>query len=147
MSPPGSPGSPSGRAEVNERATYDPSKPTDFFTDGSCTDNDRPFAAAGWGVCVINSDKLGEFYGALPGQIQSNNRADLAAVEASLQLAWNSAHNECRVFADCNLVCLAIDNTTEEWEWRSALGVGGWLRKWEMNGWRTSIGRRACPTH
>ena len=92
-------------------------KLTDFFTDGSCTDNGRPFAAADWGVCVLNSHKLVEFYGALPGQVQSNNRAELAAVEAGLQLTWCSDHNECRVFADCNLAYLAIDNDTEEWEW------------------------------
>ena len=73
-----------------------------------------PFAAAGWGVCVHNSDKLGEFYGALPGQMQTNNRAELVVVEAALQLAWNSEHVDCRVLADCNLACLAIDNNTKE---------------------------------
>ena len=35
---------------------------------------------------------------------------------------------------------------TEEWEWRSALGVDGWLKKWEMNGWRTAAGRRVSHT-
>ena len=67
-------------------------------------------------------------------------------METSLQLAWNSAHIECRVFADCNLTCLAIDNTTEEWEWRSALGVSGWLHRWEVDGWRTSGGGRVRHT-
>ena len=89
-----------------------------------------------------NSDTLGECYGALPDQMQSNNRAELAALEAALQLAWNSAHLDCRVLADCNLACLAIDNDTEEWKWRSALGVKGWLDRWETNGWWTAAGGR-----
>ena len=91
-----------------------------------------------------NSDKLGEFYGALPGQMQTNNRAELVAVEAALQLAWNSEHDDCRVFADCNLACLATDNNTKEWKWRSALGVDGWLCRWEANGWRSATGGRVC---
>ena len=129
-------------AEVNGDPIYDRSLPTIFYTDGSCTDNGRPFAAAGWGVCVHNSDKLAEFYGALPGAIQSNNRAELVAVEAALQLVWNSNHQDCRVRADCNLACLTIDNTTDEWSWRSALGVKGWLSRWEKNGCRAATGGR-----
>ena len=74
--------------------------------------------------------------------IQSNNRAEVAAVEAALQLAWNSSHRDCQVRADCNLACLAIDNTTTEWAWRSALGVKGWLSRWKTNGWRTATGGR-----
>ena len=89
-----------------------------------------------------NSGSLGEFYGALPGVMQSNNRAELTAVEAALQLAWNSDHRTCCVRADCNLACLAIDNTTDEWSWRSALGVKGWLARWEKNGWRSATGGR-----
>ena len=71
-------------AEVNDRPIQDPLAPADFFTDGSCNDNGMPWAAAGWGVCVENSVELGEFFGAVPGQIQTNNRAELTAVEAAL---------------------------------------------------------------
>ena len=59
----------SALAEVNERPIYNPEAPTDFYTDGSYTDNGKPFAAAGWGVHVINSDRLGECFGAVPGQV------------------------------------------------------------------------------
>ena len=112
-------------AEVQDRAIYDPNKPTDLYTDGSCSDNGRPFAAAGWGVHVVNSDQLGEYSGALAGQVQTNNRAELAAVEVALRLAWGSSHKNCRIIADCNLACLAIDNGTEE---VVAQGVGhGWM--------------------
>jgi len=51
-------------------------------------------------VCVLNSDRLGEFGGGLPGQAQTNNRAELDGVEAALQLAWTSHHVDCRVLAD-----------------------------------------------
>ena len=129
-------------AEVHDHTIYDPSKPTDLYTDGSCTDNGRPFAAAGWGVHVSNSDQLGEYSGALAGQIQTNNRAELAAVEAALRLAWGSHHSNFRVIADCNLACLAIDNNSDEWSWRRALGMNGWLQRWEMRGWRTATGKR-----
>ena len=32
-------------------------------SDGSWIENGRPWAAAGWGVCVHNLAELGEFYG------------------------------------------------------------------------------------
>ena len=133
-------------AEVAGRPIYDRGQPTIFWTDGSCRDNGMPFATAGWGVCVHNSDTLGEFFGALPGNIQTNNRAELAAVEAALQLAWTSHHDNCIIRADCNLACLAIDNTEKEWAWRRALGVSGWMSRWERNGWRTAKGRRVSHT-
>ena len=69
------------------RPLVDATAPTDLYTDGSCLDPGKPWAAAGWGVHVVNSDKLGDYYGALPGSIQTNSRAELVALEASLQLA------------------------------------------------------------
>ena len=74
------------QTEVEGRPVNDPAAPTDFYTDGSCSDNGKPWATAGWGVHVENSDELGEFFGAVPGQTQTNNRAELSAVEAALQL-------------------------------------------------------------
>ena len=87
-------------------------------------------------------DQLGEYCGALPGQIQSNNREELAAVEATLQLAWGSTHSHCCVLVDCNLVCLGIHNSEEKWAWRAALGIDGWLHRWERTGWRSATGKR-----
>ena len=133
-------------AEVNVRPIYDPSLPTDLYTDGSCYDNGRPFATAGWGVHVQNSDQLGEFFGALPGQVQTNNRAELAAVEAALQLAWGTTHNHCRILADCNLAVLGLSNGTDEWSWCAALGMKGWVARWELNRWRTATGNRVRHT-
>ena len=64
----------------------DPIAPTDFYTDDSCSDNGSPWVAAGWGVHVKNSDELVEFFGAVPGQLQTNNHTELSEVEAALQL-------------------------------------------------------------
>ena len=69
------------QAEVEGRPVNDPAAPTDFYTDDSCSDNGKPWATAGWGVHVENSDELGEFFGAVSGQIQTNNRTELSAVE------------------------------------------------------------------
>ena len=55
---------------------------------------------------------------------------------------WDSTHAHCRIFADCNLACMALTNDTTEWSWRKALGVQGWLHRWESNGWRNAAGKR-----
>ena len=44
-------------------------------------------------------------------------------IEAVLHLAWGTTHKHCRMFTDCEFVKL--------------LGIELWLRKWELNGWRT----------
>ena len=119
-----------------------PGKPVDFYTDGSCSDNGRPWAAAGWGVFVHNSVALGEHYGALSGSIQSNNRAELAALEVALQLGWHSGRPHVRIFPDSNLACQGVSNRADEWAWRTALGLDGWLARWEKQGWRSASGKR-----
>ena len=55
----------------------------------------------GWGVHVVNSDKFGDYYGALPGSTQTNSRVELVALDAALQLAWLSPHQHFRIFTDC----------------------------------------------
>ena len=50
---------------------------------------------------MVNSDKLGNYFGALPDTIQTNSRAELAALEATLQFAWISPHQHFRIFTDC----------------------------------------------
>ena len=73
--------------EMEGRPVLDVTAPTDLYTDGSCLAPGKPWAAAGWGVHIVNSDKLGDYYGALPGNIQTNSRAELVALETALQLA------------------------------------------------------------
>ena len=40
------------------------------------------------------------------------------------------------------LAYMTISNEEEEWAWRRALGVSGWLDRWQRNGWRTASGAR-----
>ena len=70
--------------ELEGRPLMDVTAPTDLYTDGSCLDPGKPWAAAGWGVHAVNSDKLGDYYGALSGTIQTNPRAELAALEVGM---------------------------------------------------------------
>ena len=63
-------------------------------------------------------------------------------MEAALQLAWDSNHAHYRVVSDCNLACLVITNVENNWSWRAALGMDGWLYRWELTGWRSATGKR-----
>ena len=41
---------------------------------------------------------------------------------------------------------MGISNNSDEWAWRKALGLNGWLYRWELNGWRTAVGGRVSHT-
>ena len=79
----------------------------------------------------MNSDKLGDYYGALPGNIQTNSRAELVALETALQLAWLSPHQVFRIFTDCEY---------------AKKGIRLWLDKWRLNGWVNASGSRVSHT-
>ena len=83
---------------------------------------------------------LGEYYGALPGNNQSNNRAELTALVIALQLAWNSGRSRTRIYPDINLACKGVSNHDDEWAWKAALGMDGWLVRWERQSWRSASG-------
>ena len=111
--------------EVQGACEVDALCPTDLYTDGSCLDGGKPWAAAGWGVHVVNSDQLGGYYAALVGTIQTNARAELVTIEVALQLAWGTTHKHFRVLTDCEF---------------AKRGIELWLHKWERNGWQTTRG-------
>ena len=79
--------------------------------------------------------------------MQTNNRAELAAIEASLQLAWNSDHADCRIMTDCNMACQAIDNVTPEWEWRRALDVQMGVKRLALGNGQPSKSRGLMATY
>ena len=133
-------------AEVTGREIEDRDRSMDIFTDGSCLKNGRPWVDAGWGVCVRNSADLGDFYGALPGNSQTSNRAELTALVVALQLAWHSGRSWTRILPDSNLACQGASNHDDEWAWRAALGMDGWLERWERQNWRTVSGRSVSHT-
>ena len=37
---------------------------------------------------------------------------------------------------------MGISNDSREWAWKKALGVHGWMHKWERNGWKSASGGR-----
>ena len=47
-----------------------------------------------------------------------------------------------RIFPDSNLACQGVSNRADEWAWRTALGLDGWLARWEKQGWRSASGKR-----
>ena len=60
-----------------------------------------------------------------------DGRWALVAIEAALHLAWGTTHKHCRVLTDCEF---------------AQRGIELWMRKWELNGWRTAGGERVSHT-
>lgn len=71
--------------------------------DGSCLNNGLPTASAGWSV-VVKGEMQEKLYGKLPGEIQTNNRAELFALLQALQ--WVKDHSEVKasIYSDSKLV-------------------------------------------
>ena len=103
-------------AEVSGRPVMEPDAPTDLYTDGSCLDPGKPWAAAGWGVHVANSDQMGDYYGALPVSSQTSSRAELSAIAAALQLAWASTHRHFRICTDSEYARKGIVQWVAKWK-------------------------------
>jgi len=76
-----------------------------IYTDGSCINNGKPEASAGWSV-VIEGDVNEELYGKLPGDVQTNNRAELFAVQKALEWVKDHPGVEATICSDSKL---AID--------------------------------------
>lgn len=76
-----------------------------IHTDGSCLNNGTPEASAGWGV-VIKGDIQAKLSGKLPGETQTNNRAELYALLKALE--WVKEHPKAKasVYSDSRI---AID--------------------------------------
>ncbi|MCY7866075.1 reverse transcriptase-like protein [Bacillus spizizenii] len=63
-------------------------------TDGSCLNNGQPDASAGWAV-IIKGDIETTLSGKLPGDKQTNNRAELYALLKALE--WAKEHPEAKI--------------------------------------------------
>lgn len=76
-----------------------------IFTDGSCLNNGQPDASAGWAV-IIKGDIETNLSGKLPGEKQTNNRAELYALLKALE--WVQEHPEVKasIYSDSKI---AID--------------------------------------
>ncbi|GAC94951.1 hypothetical protein PHSY_002524 [Pseudozyma hubeiensis SY62] len=95
------------------------------YIDGSAIRNGRPDAQAGWGVYFPNPG-LNDLssYGRLPGDLQTNNRAELYAMLKALQL-FRGDGRPLTIRCDSRYVKDCMDN----WRW-----------KWKRNGWLTVRG-------
>lgn len=93
-----------------------------IFTDGSSRSNGRAGATAGVGVFFGEGDKR-NVSERLPGEIQTNQRAELTAVIRALELSKNNA--KIRIFTDSKYT---IDCSIN------------WYKSWEKNEWKKSNG-------
>lgn len=116
------------RREVIE---YKYSNPFHIFTDGACSDNGKKTAKGGFGVHVYTNPRLDISQRLLPSESQTNNRAELRAIQAALDLVdqhgteWLQNHTEIRIWSDSeySIHCLTK-----------------WAKGWRSNNWKKSDG-------
>jgi ribonuclease HI len=96
------------------------------YTDGSCLNNGKKNAMAGVGVFWNVNDPY-NISEPLPGDVQTNQRAELFAVQRALEIYESAKMNggklEIRTDSKYSIDC----STT-------------WLDNWKRNGWKTSKG-------
>lgn len=92
-----------------------------IYTDGSCTNNGKPNARAGWGAVLTNpeGDAL-EIAGPVPeSQPQTNGRAELLALVEALERCAKPV--PIILYTDSQYIANACN---------------GWLADWKARGWR-----------
>jgi ribonuclease HI len=90
-----------------------------IYTDGSSLGNPGP---GGWGVVVIQNDKIIDEIGGYEKNT-TNNRMEITAVIEALKYIKNKKTIDVSIFADSNYVLL---------------GITTWISNWEKNGWKTA---------
>ncbi|KAI8612903.1 ribonuclease H-like domain-containing protein [Chytriomyces sp. MP71] len=106
-------------------ASSDSTRPTDIidiYTDGACSGNGFNGARGGIGVFFGPNDPR-NISEPLPGDVQTNNRAEILAAVRALQAA---PANSIRLYTDSMYVCN---------------GITSWIKNWKKNNWRTSAGK------
>lgn len=106
-----------------------PSDVFHIFTDGACSDNGRRGARGGFGVHVYSDSERGlDISQALhPSEPQTNNRAELRAIEAAFNLIdkygdeWRKTHTRFTIWTDSEY---SINSLTK------------WAQGWKANGWK-----------
>jgi ribonuclease HI len=102
-----------------------------LFTDGACSDNGKRNAKAGFGVHVYKDPRYDRSVRLLPTEQQTNNRAELRAIQAALDLIdqhdaeWSSGHTGYKIWSDSeySIHCLTK-----------------WAPGWRRNNWKKSDG-------
>ena len=87
-----------------------------IHTDGACSGNPGP---GGWGAILESGEHRKEIKG---GEVQTtNNRMELTAAIEALEALKQPSHVE--LYTDSNYL---------------RGGITQWIKKWKVNGWRTS---------
>jgi ribonuclease HI len=106
-----------------------PSDVFHIFTDGACSDNGRRGARGGFGVHVYSDteSRLDISQALNPSEPQTNNRAELRAIEAACNLIdnhgdeWRKTHTRFTIWTDSEY---SINSLTK------------WAQGWKANGWK-----------
>ena len=102
-----------------------------IFTDGACSDNGKRTAKAGYGVHVYGKPEYDVSLRLLPNDQQTNNRAELYAIQTALDLIdrngsdWLSQHTEIYIWSDSEY---SIHSLTK------------WAKGWRSNNWKKKDG-------
>lgn len=108
------------------------SNPFHIFADGACSDNGKRSAKAGYGVHIYSDSSLDISRRLLASEQQTNNRAELRAIQAALDLIdqhdneWMKTHTEYFIWTDSEY---SINCLTK------------WAKGWKMHRWRKSDGK------
>jgi ribonuclease HI len=113
------------------RVVQSQSKPLHIFTDGACSDNGKRTAKAGYGVHVYGQPQHDISLRLLPSDQQTNNRAELYAIQAALDLIdrfdaeWLLTFTEIYIWSDSeySIHCLTK-----------------WAKGWRANNWKKKDG-------
>ncbi|RNA00413.1 ribonuclease H1 [Brachionus plicatilis] len=93
------------------------------YTDGACSNNGKPNAAAGIGVFWGKNHPL-NISKRLNG-LQTNNRAEINAAIVAISQALTYDASELTIYTDSKFMMNSIND---------------WINKWKKNGWKTSSG-------
>lgn len=108
-----------------------PSNPFHIFVDGACSGNGQRGAKGGYGVHVYKNSSLDVSRPLFPNEQQTNNRAELRAIQAALDLIdqhgteWSKVHSEYYIWSDSeySIHCLTK-----------------WAKGWASHGWKKKDG-------
>jgi len=111
-------------------------RPLLVYTDGACENNGKPSARAGFGVW-FGEDGPPPISSPLEGPIQTNQRAEMTAVIAALEVLLNqgtsslSSKNKKRPKQAPPVIIFSDSKYTIN-------GLKAWMPNWKSNNWRTS---------
>lgn len=85
-----------------------------IMTDGACLNNGQDGAVGGIGVHFPNGE-LKDKFGPLPGQRQTNQRAEIIAARIGIDLAKEAGYHDITVKLDSDYVRKAMDVWIHDW--------------------------------